>query len=137
MTIEDNILIRKYLLGDVTQDEQRRVEGHLMGDDEYFNLLCRTETDLMDEYVRGVLSPQDRIRFERHFMSAPERRESVAFAEVLNASLSSRVSQNTPTSAGVKAGTLPLSSIRSFDLRTGLLYLSTIIIVSLSIVAAL
>src|SRR5258705_949832 len=79
MTLDDEILIRRYLLGDVAEDEQRRVEERLLADDLYFDCLCRSETDLIDEYARGALAPGDRLPFEQRFLSAPDRRERVQF----------------------------------------------------------
>ena len=140
VTLHDEILIRRYLLGNITDDEQRRVEERLMADDHYYDCLCKAEADLIDEYVRGALAPDDRLRFERHFFNAPNRRESVAFAGVLNACLSARISQSAATEASMAQLNAPvthLSRSRSLNLRMAMPYISTFIAVALASVVAL
>jgi anti-sigma factor RsiW len=80
----DDRLIRRYLLGDVTPEEQRQIEKHVFGDQRDLSRLDRIENELIDEYLSGDLSDESRARFETHFMNAPERRERVAFAKALN-----------------------------------------------------
>lgn len=80
---EDESLIRRYLLGRVTESEQETVEVRLMTDRPYFEQFLRLEEALTDEYVGGHLNEAERERFENHFMRAPGRRESVEFAATL------------------------------------------------------
>jgi hypothetical protein len=93
LTSDDQLLIRRYLLGNVTDEEQRTIEHRLLIDDDYLSEIGATEEDLIDEYARDHLPPGDRLRFERHFLSAPGRTESVAFARVLNACVLKRVAR--------------------------------------------
>ena len=83
-TRNDEILIRLYLLGEVTDREREQVEQQLMTDGEYFSLFLKTEESLIDEYVKGELSSYERVPFETHFLSAPERRDRLEFAKSLN-----------------------------------------------------
>jgi hypothetical protein len=53
-----------------------------------FERLMAIEDDLIDDYVCGDLSRQQRERFERHFLVSPERRERLALAEALVATVS-------------------------------------------------
>jgi hypothetical protein len=80
---DDEILIRRYLLGDVEEGERSLLEQRMLTDRQYFDQLLRVEEDLTDEYARGEMSKREREMFESHFMKAPERRESVAFALAL------------------------------------------------------
>jgi CHAT domain-containing protein len=75
--------IISYLLGDLEEDEQRRVEEQLLINDEYFDLLLVAEDDLIDDYARSALSDQARASFEAHFLSTPERRDKLRFALAL------------------------------------------------------
>jgi hypothetical protein len=73
-----------YLLGELEPAEQEAVEESFVGGAEAFQRLLAAEEDLIDTYVAGGLSPERRLRFERHFLEAsPERRERVAFARAL------------------------------------------------------
>lgn len=89
MISADEMLIRRYLLGNVTEEQQRRIEERLLTDDRYYSRFDKIEEDLIDDYVRGQLESDDALRFEQHFMSAPGRRESVEFAKALAAAVTS------------------------------------------------
>lgn len=83
-THNDELLIRRYLLGEVTDRERERVERQLMTDRQYLDHILRVEENLMDEYVRGELDLDEREPFETYFLSAPERRDKLEFAGSLN-----------------------------------------------------
>lgn len=83
-TAKGEILIRRYLLGEVTDREREQVERQLMTDRQYLDHILRVEERLMDEYVRGGLDPDEREPFETYFLNAPERRDKLEFAESLN-----------------------------------------------------
>lgn len=86
MNLPDNeeILIRRFLLGEVSDQEREQVERELMTRSKYFDRVFKTEESLIDEYVKGTLSEHERRRFETYFLRAPERRAKLAFAESLN-----------------------------------------------------
>jgi hypothetical protein len=79
----DEILLVRYLLGDLSQEEQVQVEDRAFADPEYLVVLQAVEVDLIDAYVNGELSPEERCGFERQFLASPERRRKVAFARDL------------------------------------------------------
>lgn len=81
--IEEDIAIRKYLMGDLQPDEQLLVEERLFLDNDYFQMRQAIEDDLIDEYLYGEFSPDERERFEKHFLSTPERHEALKVAEAL------------------------------------------------------
>ncbi|HEX5731889.1 MAG TPA: hypothetical protein VF131_03555 [Blastocatellia bacterium] len=83
-TDKDEILIRRYLLGEVTDQEREQVERQLMTDKQYLDHILSREEALIDEYVRGELGRDERGPFETYFLSAPERRDRLEFAESLN-----------------------------------------------------
>jgi hypothetical protein len=80
---DDEALIRRYILGDVSEDERSSIERRLMTDPEYLGRLRLVETDLADDYERGALGGRERKRFERHFLSAPQHRQKVRVAGAL------------------------------------------------------
>lgn len=87
---ENERLIRRYLLGDVTAEEQREIEQRLFSDEHSLAQANRIENELIDEYVSGELTGESKSQFERHFMNAPDRRESVVFARALNSYVSAK-----------------------------------------------
>lgn len=75
--------LRKYLLGELVSDDALRVEARLFLEEEYARLLKAAEDDLVDEYVSGELTGDERERFERHFLSDPARQDDLKVARAL------------------------------------------------------
>ena len=76
---DDESTLRHYLLGQLSQDDQQAFEQQLMVDDGAFETLMAIEDELVDEYLNGELSGQDRTSFETHFLATPERQEKLRF----------------------------------------------------------
>ena len=76
--------IRQYLLGQLTEGEQRDVEERLLTDDDLYEELEIAEDELVDEYIAEELTPAERERFEQYFLSAPEREQQLRFARTLH-----------------------------------------------------
>src|SRR5262249_59525799 len=64
----DETLLVKYLLGDLSPEEEVRVEDRAFAEPDYLVVMEATEADLIDAYVRGDLSPAERRGFERRFL---------------------------------------------------------------------
>jgi hypothetical protein len=90
---EEEVLLRRYLLGQTSEEEQLALEQRLLREQDYFDQLLRSEEELTDEYARGEMGSPDREKFEGYFLSSPERRESLAFAQALNRYLSTHEQQ--------------------------------------------
>ena len=55
----------------------------LMLDDDYFEEILMQEEELIQDYVDGHLSADERQKFEKHFFISEERRRKIEFAKVL------------------------------------------------------
>jgi len=75
--------IRRYLLGELSESEQSALEERYFTDPQIFNEVLKTESELVDGYVRGQLANDVRERFEQSYMAHPERNNRVKFAAVL------------------------------------------------------
>lgn len=75
--------IRRYLLGDVSEQERDHIEELLMSDDALYEQLLFAEDDLVDEYIFGTLPDEERAKFKKRFMHVPELRRSVSVTEAL------------------------------------------------------
>ena len=75
--------LTRYLLGDLSEAEQERLEEDFFCDNDLFFELLDTEDQLTSDYLNGHLSPADRDRFERRFLSLPDRRRSLELACLL------------------------------------------------------
>src|SRR3954467_12293865 len=79
----DELLLVRYLLGNLTEEEQVQVEDRAFADRDYMAALDAAEADLIDAYVSGELAQADRRAFELRFLTSPERRRKIEFAQVL------------------------------------------------------
>ncbi|HEU4391009.1 MAG TPA: hypothetical protein VFV34_24600 [Blastocatellia bacterium] len=76
----DEIALRRYLLGDLTEDEEARQEELLLTDARYYERLVLAEDDLIDDYVGGRLTANDKERMERRFLASANRQEKLKLA---------------------------------------------------------
>lgn len=87
----ENAEIRKYLLGNIqVEDERRKIEERLMLDDDYFEELLMQEDELIQDYVDDQLSTDERQKFEKHFLISEERRDKIRFARALRRYINER-----------------------------------------------
>jgi type II secretory pathway pseudopilin PulG len=83
MSVDNEKLISRYLLGELPEDQQVEIEDRAFSDKDYLATITTVENDLIDEYVRGELSAADQKRFESRFLASAERRKRVEFAKAL------------------------------------------------------
>jgi hypothetical protein len=81
--LNNETLIARYLLGELSEEQQLAVEDRAFADKKYLASITAVENDLIDEYVRNELSASDRQRFEKQFLASAERRKRVEFARAL------------------------------------------------------
>jgi len=92
---DDEKLMVQYLLGNLSEEEQVRIEDRAFADAEYLGALEAAEADLIDAYVRGELSPSERLEFERRFLTSSHRRSKVEFArDLVRVTNESKAAQN-------------------------------------------
>ena len=112
-------LITQYLLGSLSEPQSVALEAECFADNDTFERVAAAENDLIDDYLRGKLSPGDHEKFVRHFLASPRRRERVQAARILLQNMSSIVvaDERVRTSS---SGRRPfLSVFRKPDLRMG------------------
>src|SRR5580698_258747 len=80
----DDVLIRRFLLGDLSEEDRRQIEDKYLAAPERFEEFLTVENDLVDAYVRGELTQDENRKFETGYLGTPERREKVGFARALN-----------------------------------------------------
>jgi hypothetical protein len=88
--LENDELRIRYLLGELSAEEQAKLEDEYFTQDNSFEQLLAIEDELIDAYVRGKLPERERTLFETHFLSTPKRRERVAFARELLRAIASK-----------------------------------------------
>src|SRR5215217_9172884 len=69
----DEVTIRKYLLGALSDDDREEVELRYFSDEELFDKLQAAEDDLIDDFLSGNLSQADVDMFHQNFLVGRKR----------------------------------------------------------------
>jgi hypothetical protein len=86
--IEDKQLITQYLLGELEEEMQAKVQDRLLCDREFFDRLAIEENELIDDYLRGALTRGRQEKFVSYFLASPVRHQKLRFAKALKRRLS-------------------------------------------------
>ena len=76
--------LRRYLLGQLHEEEQSRIEERLFADQTFMEEISAAEDELVEDYVGGELSTTDRKRFEAFYLVTPERRRNLRLTRALH-----------------------------------------------------
>lgn len=126
--------LRQYLLGNLPEARQERLEKRLLTDSLINEELQATEDELIDEYLAKKLSDQERQRFESHFSVAEERRRKIRFGKTFRSYLESlRVADSQEEHKGSTSGKL----FQNSPIFGGLLARNPVLIGSLIVVICL
>src|SRR5262245_40867873 len=79
--------LRAYLLGQLAEDDQQRVEARVFAGEDTPEELLAIEEEVIDEYVRGEMSGPDRASFESYFLTSERRVKKVSSARALAGAL--------------------------------------------------
>ena len=82
-TISSDQTIIKYLLNDLSGEEEARFEQAYLSDESLFEQVKALEEELIEDYVKGDLSARERDLFERHYLASNQRRARVETARQL------------------------------------------------------
>lgn len=77
-------MIKSYLLGNLDDSRRIQLEERLLNDGELFEELLISEDELVDQYVAGRLTDDERGRFESHFLVTADRHRKFQFGQTLN-----------------------------------------------------
>ena len=81
---KDHGTLRRYLLHDITDEEEAAIEQRLLSDDAFFQELEVMREELVDEYVAEQLTAKERASFKNGFLASPAGKKHLAFAQTLN-----------------------------------------------------
>ncbi len=92
---EEKILsdARRFFLGKMADGERTAFEAQFLTDGEMFELVRVCEDELVEQYVRGLLSRNDRHSFENSYLSTAANQQNIEFTRTLIAKVT------TPTAA--------------------------------------
>jgi cell division protein FtsL len=73
----------RYLLRELPEDQVEEIEQRYFTNEDWFDELRRVEAELIDSYVAGELDSDQKKKFEQLYLSMPEGKSRVRFAEAL------------------------------------------------------
>lgn len=74
---------RRFLLGEMAESERLAFEQSFVVDGGLFEQIRVVEDELIESYVRGTLSADEREKFERIFLITKRRRQRVSFSRLM------------------------------------------------------
>ena len=80
----ENEAIKSYLLGSLDQSRKTQLEQRLLKDAQLFEEVLIAEDELVDHYVAGRLSEEQRACFESHFLVSPGRVTKIQFGRAFH-----------------------------------------------------
>ena len=79
--------LRQYLLGMLPEPEWEEIEQQLLREDDLAGNIEVVEDEIIEDYLQGSLSADERRAVEIHFLQPPERRRKLWFARLLRSHL--------------------------------------------------
>ena len=76
-------VIRQYLLGELNEKRQQTVEERYMTDRNYRDEVLIVESELVEDYLTETLLPDERGKFEKHYLSAPRQQKNLKLTRML------------------------------------------------------
>lgn len=83
----DQNRLRHFLLGALPEAEREAIEDRLLDDADLFTALTEAEDDLIEEFARGELTPEERAQLERGLLSLPAMRRRAELLRTLQVSV--------------------------------------------------
>lgn len=80
---ENERLIRRYFLGDATEEEARRFEERVFTDADFKTHALIVEEELFEDYAAGLLPEDERAKFEPHALRTARSREKLLLVNAL------------------------------------------------------
>lgn len=82
-TVINEVIARRFLLGELSAEEQARIEELAFQDPDTFAAIEASQEDLIDDFLNGELSPEEKDRFQNYFLVQPGRRQDLRMGRVL------------------------------------------------------
>jgi hypothetical protein len=124
--------IRRLLLGELQPEERVRIEQEFLLNPAYREEILAIENDLIDDYLDGMLSPEQQEKFKRHLASTPEQRTRIRISRLVKDNLTSGAPSLLFDSGSANdAG--PVSHINFLRLGNPLVYLPIAAIVLIAV----
>jgi hypothetical protein len=77
---DEAAIVRQFLLGKVTDEERQRIETLFLTDAEVKERIIAAEQELIDDYLEGALTTEDREKFHLRYGQTPEQQQKLRIA---------------------------------------------------------
>jgi len=122
--LQDDELLRSYLLGKLPDEDADRLERRLLAEDDLFDLAEAVEFDLLAAVDRGALTAGEREQILRRLAGSPGGRERLALARSLNALAAEKAGNGNVKPFRRRAPAFPPPMIRWIALAASLVVLA-------------
>lgn len=82
--LEEQKIIKQYLLGELGKAEGERLEEKVFTDPEYKEKVSMVEDELLEDFVADELTGNEREQFVKHFLSTPHQSQRLEFAKAIH-----------------------------------------------------
>ncbi|MGB9179475.1 MAG: hypothetical protein WCB68_09560 [Pyrinomonadaceae bacterium] len=110
--LEEQRLIKAYLLGTLTAEEQQQIEERVFTEPQFKARVLMIEDELVEDYVAGLLSESERERFTTHFLSTPRQIQKLRIIRALHTYASADAIATTTLPASKKSSPVPVRKSR-------------------------
>jgi hypothetical protein len=90
MEMENDNLIKRFLFGELSEEERFHLEERFVSDALLFGEIRAVEDELIEKYVRGWMDREERSKFQRFFLTSNKRRERIEFSRQLITTIDQR-----------------------------------------------
>src|ERR1044071_294728 len=80
----DHEITRRYLLGQLTDAEEQKLEERLLVEDDFLQEVELTKDELAQEYASGELTTKERQWLQKNFLASPEGKQRHGFAKTFD-----------------------------------------------------
>ena len=133
---EDKTEVRRYLLGQLGEADEQRLECRLLTDASFIEEFDTVVDEIADQYAGDELEGEEQERVEKYFLRAAERQQKVQFArELLQRAAAERADGDVPvktTTPSFFERMLAFFRAQSFAFRTAATIATIVIVVGLA-----
>lgn len=122
--LQDDELLRSYLLGKLPDEDADTLERRLLAEDDLFDLAEAVELDLLAAVDQGAFTPEEKEEVLRRLAATPRGRERLAFARSLNALATENARHSNVKPFVRRASTFPPPAIHWIALAASLIMLA-------------
>ena len=83
LRIEDEDVIRRYLLGQLSEDEREQFEKRMMTDNDLYDRLLLAEDEMVEDYIENKLPNREQEAFKSSYLSTADGQKRVSFEKDL------------------------------------------------------